>query len=93
MLICDRKFQLSPTVGHCTHAVDRDRDSQINWNALKEPSTMFGSKNAKQKLEMKYAKLLDESFRLSSTDRKRSDLKAAEADEVRRQLDALEKES
>ena len=54
---------------------------------------MFGSKNAKQKLEMKYAKLLDESFRLSSTDRKRSDLKAAEADEVRRQLDALEKES
>ena len=54
---------------------------------------MFGSKNDKSKLEAKYAKLLDEAFKLSSVDRKQSDLKTAEADEVRRQLDALEKES
>ena len=49
---------------------------------------MFGSK--KDKLEKKLHKLLDEAYKLSHTDRKASDAKAAEADEVRKQLDALE---
>jgi hypothetical protein len=52
---------------------------------------LFG--DPKKKLEKKYKKLLDESYRLSHTDRKASDLKAAEADEIRRQLEALEKGS
>jgi hypothetical protein len=53
---------------------------------------MFGKKNTKEKLEAKYTKLLDESFKLSTVDRTKSDLKAAEADEVRKQLDELENE-
>lgn len=51
---------------------------------------MFGSKSKKEKLEARYKKLLDESFKLSTVDRTKSDLKAAEAEEVRKQLDALE---
>ena len=52
---------------------------------------MFGSANKKEKLENKYKKLLDESYRLSHTNRIKSDEKAAEADEIRKQLDLLEK--
>ena len=54
---------------------------------------MFGKQNSKEALEAKYKKLLDESFKLSTTDRMKSALKSAEADEVRKQLDALEAES
>ena len=49
---------------------------------------LFGDRKAK--LEKKYKQLLDEAFRLSTINRKQSDLKAAEADEVRKQLDQLE---
>ena len=49
---------------------------------------MFGF-NKKAKLEKKYKQLLEESYRLSTTDRQKSDLKAAEAEEVRKELDAL----
>ena len=51
---------------------------------------MFGSANKKEKLEKTYKKLLDESYRLSHTNRMKSDEKAAEADEIRKQLDAME---
>ena len=51
---------------------------------------MFGFGNKKAKLEKKYQQLLDEAYRLSHTDRKQSDLKTAEADEVRKELEALE---
>ena len=51
---------------------------------------MFGSANKKEKLEKTYKKLLDESFRLSHTNRNKSDEKAASADGIRRQLDAIE---
>ncbi len=51
---------------------------------------LFG--DPKKKLERKYKQLLDEAYRLSHTDRKASDLKAAEADEIRKQLDALEEQ-
>ena len=54
---------------------------------------MFGSANKKEKLENKYKKLLDESYQLSHTNRRMSDEKAAEADEIRKQLDLLEKAS
>lgn len=50
---------------------------------------MFGF-NKKAKLEKKYKQLLEESYRLSHTDRKQSDLKAAEAEEVWKQLDKIE---
>lgn len=45
---------------------------------------MFGwSTTKRQKLEARYKKLRDESCRLSHQHRQQSDLKAAEADEVR----------
>lgn len=54
---------------------------------------MFGFGNQKAKLEKKYQKLLDEAYHLSHTDRMKSDLKTAEAEEVRKQLEALEEKS
>ncbi|MCR9292467.1 MAG: Lacal_2735 family protein [bacterium] len=49
---------------------------------------IFGDKKAK--LEKKYQQLLDEAYRLSHVDRKKSDLKTAEAEEVRKQLEAID---
>jgi hypothetical protein len=49
---------------------------------------IFGDK--KSKLEKKYKQLLDEAYRLSHVDRKKSDLKSAEADELRKQIEAME---
>ncbi len=48
-------------------------------------------KTPRQKLEKKYQQLLEEAFRLSHVDRKKSDLKAAEAEEIRKQLELLDK--
>ncbi len=53
---------------------------------------MFGrSKNNQQALQKKYNQLMEESYRLSHTDRKKSDLKRLEAEEIGKQLDELEK--
>ncbi len=54
---------------------------------------MFGSANNKEKLQEQYNKLMQESFDLSTVNRKKSDLKRAEAEEIGRQLDELEKQS
>ncbi|MFK7768438.1 MAG: Lacal_2735 family protein [Mariniblastus sp.] len=51
---------------------------------------MFGMKSKKEKLEAKMRKLLEEAYKLSHTDRSKSDQKTAEADELRKQLDAME---
>jgi len=51
---------------------------------------MFGMKSKKEKLEAKLKKLQEEAYRLSHTDRKRSDAKTVEAEEVRKQLEAME---
>ncbi len=51
---------------------------------------MFGMRSKKEKLESKLAKLLDESYKLSHTNRKLSDQKAVEAEELRKQIDAME---
>ncbi len=50
---------------------------------------MFGS-NKKAKLETRYKKLLEESYQLSHSNRQKSDQKLAEAEEIRKQIDALE---
>ena len=55
-----------------------------------EEAIMFGLGNRKKKLQDKYNKLMQESFDLSTVNRKKSDLKRAEAEEVSRQLDELE---
>ncbi len=66
----------------------------IQWsqqtNAM-ENEAMFGSGNSKEKLQEKYNKLMQESFDLSTVNRKRSDLKRAEAEDVGKQLDELDK--
>lgn len=52
---------------------------------------MFGLfKDPKAKLEKKYQQLLAEAHRLAQVDRKKSDLKSAEAEEVRKAIEALE---
>ena len=47
-------------------------------------------KGQKSKLEKKYQQLLAEAHRLAQVDRKKSDLKSAEAEEVRKAIEALE---
>ncbi len=55
---------------------------------------MFGSSsNDKASLQKKYTQLMEESYRLSHTNRKQSDLKRGEAEEIGKRLDQLEKES
>ncbi len=52
---------------------------------------MFGLfRDRKSKLEKKYQQLLAEVHRLSHIDRKKSDFKAAEAEAVRLELEALD---
>ncbi|MGB7345293.1 MAG: Lacal_2735 family protein [Pirellulaceae bacterium] len=58
-----------------------------------EKVAMFGSGNSKEKLQEKYNKLMQESFELSTVNRKKSDFKRAEAEEIGKQLDELEKKS
>ena len=55
---------------------------------------MFGlfKKDPLKKLQKQYKDLLEESFRLSTIDRKASDLKRAEAEEVMKEIEALQKQ-
>lgn len=50
----------------------------------------FKKKSEKEKLQAEYEKLLAESYKLSHSDRKKSDLKAAEADKVLKKLESLD---
>lgn len=49
---------------------------------------LFKKKSEKEKLQEKYKKLLEEAFQLSKVDRKASDIKTAEANDL---LDRIEK--
>ena len=51
---------------------------------------MFSFGNRKAKLEKKYQSLLSEAYRLSQVDRKRADMKTAEAEKVREELEQLD---
>ena len=50
---------------------------------------LFKKKSPKEKLQEQYEKLLKEAFQLSKTNRKLSDQKQAEAEEVLKKLEAL----
>jgi hypothetical protein len=50
---------------------------------------LFKKKSEKEKLQDNYAKLMAEAHKLSTTNRKLSDEKVAEAEEVMKQIDAL----
>lgn len=49
----------------------------------------FSKKSEKQKLQEQYQKLVDQAYKLSHTDRKASDMKNAEAEEVLKKIEAL----
>ena len=51
---------------------------------------LFRKKSEKEKLQEKYKQLINEAYMLSHTDRMSSDLKTAEADEVLKQIEALD---
>ena len=50
---------------------------------------LFKKKSEKEKLQDEYKKLIEEAYRLSHTDRKASDLKTAEAEEILKKIEAL----
>ncbi len=50
--------------------------------------SLFKKSTEEEKLRKKYKKLMEESFKFASTDRKRSDLLRAEAEEL---MDQIEK--
>jgi hypothetical protein len=52
---------------------------------------LFKKKDPIAELQKKYEKLLQESYQLSHQDRKKSDLKAAEADAVLKEIENLKK--
>lgn len=55
---------------------------------------MFGnSSNDQASLQKKYNKLMEESYKLSHTNRRKSDMKRGEAEEIGKLLDELEKKS
>ena len=51
---------------------------------------LFKKKTEKEKLELRYEKLMKESFEISSTNRAAGDAKVAEAEEVMKQIEALD---
>lgn len=51
---------------------------------------LFKKKSPKEKLQDQYKKLMEESYQLSHSDRKASDLKRAEAEEVLKQIEEME---
>ncbi len=51
---------------------------------------LFKKKSKKEILNQQYKKLLEESYQLSHSDRKASDLKRAEAEDLLKEIDALE---
>ena len=53
---------------------------------------LFKKKSEVEKLEISYQKLLKEAYTLSTTNRKLSDSKTAEANEILRQIELLEAE-
>ncbi len=50
---------------------------------------LFKKKTEKEKLQEQYKQLMEESYKLSHSDRKASDLKRAEAEEVLKKIEAI----
>lgn len=50
---------------------------------------LFNKKSEKEKLQKRYIRLLEEAYQLSKVNRKESDAKMAEADELQKQIDVL----
>lgn len=67
----------------------------ISYSNSPKTDTMFGlfkKKSKREQLMEKYNKLTQEAYELSHRDRKASDLKTAEAQEVLKEMEQLEEE-
>ena len=66
-------------------------DNTNQFFLVSKEKNMFGlfKKNPVAKLEAKYKSLLEEAYRLSSTDRTASDEKTAEANEILKEIEKL----
>lgn len=53
---------------------------------------LFKKKNPAEVLKKKYQKLMEESYKVSHSDRKKADALAAEAEEVMKEIEALKQE-
>lgn len=62
---------------------------EIHFIKIRNMFGLFKKKSEKEKLETQYAKLLQEAYSLSTTNRKLSDQKVFEAEEVMKQLEKL----
>lgn len=51
---------------------------------------LFSRKSPKEKLQNQYRQLMEESYKLSTVDRKRSDAKRAEAENLLKRIDELD---
>ena len=51
---------------------------------------IFKKTSEKEKLQKEYAKLMEQSYQLSASDRKASDLKRAEAEELLARLEKMD---
>ena len=51
---------------------------------------LFKKKSPKEKLQAQYAALMEESYKLSTSNRKLSDQKAFEADQIMKKIEALD---
>lgn len=51
--------------------------------------SLFKKKTKKEKLQVQYEKLMKESFELSTVNRSKSDAKAADADEIMKQIESM----
>lgn len=61
----------------------------INLKIITDMFGLFKKKSPKEKLEAKYKKLIEEAHKLSHTNRKESDLKTYEADQVLKEIEKL----
>ncbi|MFY0607004.1 MAG: Lacal_2735 family protein [Cyclobacteriaceae bacterium] len=51
---------------------------------------LFKKKSEKEKLQEQYRSLMEQSYKLSTSNRQQSDAKAAEADKILKQMDELD---
>jgi hypothetical protein len=71
--------------------VKKPNESVFFINTLKAMFGIFKKKSKAQKLQSKYESLLKEAFQISHKNRAASDAKVAEAQEVLKELEALDK--
>ena len=74
--------------------MDQWSDHACGWGIINFKSVtnmgLFKKRTRQEKLERKHAKLLEEAFRLSRTDRTAGDQKYAEAEALLKEIESLE---